>query len=287
MKCENCQINHDGFGRFCSIKCVRSFASKNDNKNEQKEAKCKCCQKDILINKRASLANSYCESCKKESNKHIHRNNRLKNKKIYVCSICSTTLKSGVNDKCESCKLEAKQSKVKVVFPYNLTCKVCGIEFHNRHKKVNTCSKECMKKYQSQVRKQAISNGLIINFGGRCQKIWYDSPVVGRICCDGNWELKFVKWCEEHSIKFNRNKIGFKYFRHDKGSESNYFPDYCLNDNIYVEIKGYETDLDRDKWNQFPFKLIVLKKKDIRNLKNINSLDDLFDIDNRNAYLGS
>lgn len=33
----------------------------------------------------------------------------------------------------------------------------------------------------------------------------------------------------------------------------------------FVEVKGYETDLG--KWKQFPYRLIILKKEEINNLK--------------------
>jgi len=54
--------------------------------------------------------------------------------------------------------------------------------------------------------------------------------------------------CDNHKIKFNRNKVGFKYFRCDLNREALYFPDFFIQEyNVYVEIKGYETDLDRNK----------------------------------------
>jgi hypothetical protein len=33
-----------------------------------------------------------------------------------------------------------------------------------------------------------------------------------------------------------------------------------------VEVKGYETEKDRAKWKQFPFKLLVVKKQEIQDL---------------------
>jgi hypothetical protein len=37
---------------------------------------------------------------------------------------------------------------------------------------------------------------------------------------------------------------------------------------MYVEIKGYQTDRDTAKWQQFPKQLVILKKADILNIKN-------------------
>jgi hypothetical protein len=43
-----------------------------------------------------------------------------------------------------------------------------------------------------------------------------------------------------------------------------YFPDFFLEDlNLYIEIKGYETDRDKAKWSQFPQRLRVIRKKEI------------------------
>lgn len=32
---------------------------------------------------------------------------------------------------------------------------------------------------------------------------------------------------------------------------------------LYVEVKGYEAERDRAKWSVFPFKLMIVKKKEI------------------------
>ena len=43
MICENCGKEHDGTygsGRFCCSKCARSFSTKNDDNNQQKETVC-------------------------------------------------------------------------------------------------------------------------------------------------------------------------------------------------------------------------------------------------------
>ena len=50
--------------------------------------------------------------------------------------------------------------------------------------------------------------------------------------------------------------------------ERTYFPDFYIESlDLYVEIKGYETDRDKAKWKQFPKKLRVIKKKEINEIK--------------------
>lgn len=51
-----------------------------------------------------------------------------------------------------------------------------------------------------------------------------------------------------------------------------YFPDFYLPQyDFWIEIKGYETPKDKAKWNYFPLTLKVLKKCDIKKIK-----DDTF-----------
>jgi hypothetical protein len=36
---------------------------------------------------------------------------------------------------------------------------------------------------------------------------------------------------------------------------------------LYIEVKGYETDRDRAKWKYFPKKLRVIRSKDIKEIR--------------------
>lgn len=108
MICENCGKEYnDGYSnRFCSLKCVRSYASKFDNKNEQKEAKCIKCGKSIYINKRASMLTCKCNDC---------------NGKIKKCKICGKTFIGTKNQKVcsDECKNISKQKKSLLYFGFN------------------------------------------------------------------------------------------------------------------------------------------------------------------------
>ncbi len=101
---------------------------------------------------------------------------------------------------------------------------------------------------------------------GRCKKLDYDSLVAGKVKVDGTWELKVAKFLDKIGSNWIRNTKRFKYVNL-KGKISTYCPDFYLIDlDTYIEVKGYETDLDRCKWSQFKEKLVVLKKKEINNL---------------------
>lgn len=110
MICENCGSEYDiGYStRFCSLKCVRSFATKNDNKHQKKAAKCIICGKDIFINKRADISKCKCKDCQ-----HI----TFKKCKICGKSFSSTSKQIFCSD---ICKCINNQKKTLVYFGFNL-----------------------------------------------------------------------------------------------------------------------------------------------------------------------
>lgn len=86
---------------------------------------------------------------------------------------------------------------------------------------------------------------------GRYKGIW----------CDSSWELAYVIYCLEHNIFFKRNWKQFPYIW--EGEEHKYIPDFKRN-GTYVEIKGYETERDKAKHEQFPHKLVVLRREEMK-----------------------
>lgn len=98
---------------------------------------------------------------------------------------------------------------------------------------------------------------------GRCKKYDYLSPVAGNIKVDGRWELALCYYLDAQKLTWSRNRERFNYIK-SNGKSSTYQPDFYVNEwNSYIEVKGYETDLDRCKWSQFPAPLRILRKKDI------------------------
>lgn len=79
----------------------------------------------------------------------------------------------------------------------------------------------------------------------------------------GTWELEFFKYCERNKIECKRNRECFPYFWKEKIHY--YYPDFYLEKfNLFIEIKGYETDRDVAKQRDFPSdrKLLILRKKE-------------------------
>lgn len=102
---------------------------------------------------------------------------------------------------------------------------------------------------------------------GRCKKYDYVSPIAGSIKVDGTWELKVAKHLDSLGVQWKRNKKRFPYVKPD-GTNSTYQPDFYVEDwNSYLEVKGYETDLDKAKWSQFQEPLMVWKKDKIQTLE--------------------
>ena len=91
---------------------------------------------------------------------------------------------------------------------------------------------------------------------GRTKEVLYDG-----IKFHGNWEVEFYKWAKENDLDPQRNSKAFEYSW--QGTRK-YFPDFYLPAlNAYVEVKGYETERDHCKWEDFPETLYIVKKAEI------------------------
>lgn len=81
----------------------------------------------------------------------------------------------------------------------------------------------------------------------------------------GSWEIEFAKWLDYNKIKWVRKVNPFNYYWNS--SWHMYFPDFYLPElDLYVEVKGYETDRDREKWKVVP-NLLLIKNKEIQEIK--------------------
>jgi len=102
---------------------------------------------------------------------------------------------------------------------------------------------------------------------GRCRKIHYTSRIAGDVVVDGSWELEVVKYFDRMGWRWRRNTTRFPYVNLE-GETSHYTPDFYVEElGGYLEIKGYETALDRCKWAQFSHKLTVWRKQHILAIK--------------------
>lgn len=118
-----------------------------------------------------------------------------------------------------------------------------------------------IKKYSSKISK-TISNKIESN-DWHCQsrqRIEYKDSIF-----DSTWEYEFVKFLDNHNIKWIRNVYSFIYVF--ENSDHKYFPDLYLPDyDLYIEIKGRVTEKDIAKWEQFEKKLDIYFLKDLKKL---------------------
>jgi len=102
---------------------------------------------------------------------------------------------------------------------------------------------------------------------GRCKKYKHISPIAGEVLLDGTWELAVAKWLDEMNYNWKRNTKRFQYVNL-KNKISHYTPDFWVEElNGYLEVKGYETELDRCKWSQFVDPLTVWKRNELIEMK--------------------
>lgn len=74
-----------------------------------------------------------------------------------------------------------------------------------------------------------------------------------------------AKWFDENNIKWKHESKSFDY---EWNGTRKYFPDFYLPDfDVYVEVKGYETERDLAKWKNIP-NLVVFKLNEIKQIKN-------------------
>jgi len=97
------------------------------------------------------------------------------------------------------------------------------------------------------------------------KKSWYISPIAGRVHLDSSYELAYAKYLDQNNMDWRKNEQKFPY--HWNNQILYYIPDfYMMDKQEYTEIKGFQTKKDLAKWAEFPNKLNVLYRKDLRNL---------------------
>lgn len=176
--------------------------------------------------------------------------------------------------------------KTRKIIEYKKACKYCGKEFDNP-KKSGGHTAFCIKNpnYQKRVNSisfrnknrtteslEKLSNSIRKTVNEKIkQGTWHNSFSRSRIHeyngqkFYGGWEVNYAKWLDENNIKWRKVKETFRY--NFEGKERRYTPDfYLIDEQCYIEIKGYETEKDRAKWRDFPLKLKVLKGEELKEL---------------------
>jgi hypothetical protein len=89
--------------------------------------------------------------------------------------------------------------------------------------------------------------------------------IVDGIKLQGQWEVDFYHWAKSQGLQPQRPTESFTY---EWNGLRSYFPDFYIESlDIYIEVKGYETDRDRAKWLTFPKKLRIIKEAEIKQIR--------------------
>lgn len=83
----------------------------------------------------------------------------------------------------------------------------------------------------------------------------------------GTWELRLAMYMDDNKITWWRCDDIFEY--EFDGRTLSYQPDFYLPKfDLYIEVKGYATEKDFAKWEQFPKdrKLVILREYDLKEL---------------------
>lgn len=134
-----------------------------------------------------------------------------------------------------------------------------------------------MSEEEKQKRRQNPKIGGIRKGAGRGKKGWYKG-----FRCDSTYELAFVIYCLDHNIKFKRNEQYFFYNYENK--QYKYYPDFILENGIYIEVKGYLDEKSKEKIKQFKYDLevytglrILQYVKYVKQKYNVNKLTELYE----------
>ena len=146
-----------------------------------------------------------------------------------------------------------RRAHEKAVANYELNpkhCMICGCVLPYEIRDRKTCSLQCAKVTQGGTRVG--------------QHYRYKYGYYNGIRCDSSYELAFLVYCIHHDIPIKRNTEYFQYFVDNE--LHTYSPDFKIN-NVYIEIKGYDSKKVQIKANAIKSKNLqyqLLFGKDIQ-----------------------
>jgi hypothetical protein len=142
-----------------------------------------------------------------------------------------------------------------------------------------TCSDETRKKLSEASKKQVWDDSRRKNLSDAMKKAVENNPesytssnrgrtkqiMLDGMKFQGQWEVDFYTWAKNAGLNPIRPTTGFKYIWN---GERTYFPDFYIESlDMYIEVKGYETDRDRAKWSQFKGNLRIIKEVEIKQIR--------------------
>ena len=240
--------------RFCCIKCHKEINFSNFNNH------CSICKGVInkpVIEYPLDLKCPHCKKQLKNNNSWLSHVRLCKENPNRAPSPYGTLGKKGTNQYIKAAKLglpipkQTEESKQKTIF-LNKT-RVWDEVLREKH---SIAMRNVVKKYPDSYSKN--------NVCGRVKRIEYKNYSL-----KGTWELNVAKWLDAQNILWEYEINPHDYFWNNR--IHSYFPDFYLSEyNVYIEVKGIETDRDRAKWEQFNDDLVIIDK---RSINKINDYD--------------
>ena len=259
-------LAHIMYCKYCGKECK--------NLNSLKQHECRCKQNPNMIinpmkNKDTVIKNKIKSLQTLRNNYKIKKENKIaeydKNPKLclqcgkplscqqaksgrkFCCGRCSNlsrpprsediinkTRETLIKNKHKHKQVIQKQLRIEEYNKKPKRCVICNnaLLYEKRDKK--TCCKECHNKLIS-IKMTSLERHHDKILGTNCKKGYYHN-----IWCDSSWELAFLVYCLDKGFKIERcnEQIEYNY----KNEMHKYYPDFILNKNIYIEVKGFEDD---------------------------------------------
>lgn len=231
---------------------------------------CKKCSSVFKYKSGLVSHEKFCDGIGTKESKYL----KIKKPKNYICPTCGKIIRASHNLHVTACKRKHDQPKPASKgrsWAKGLTYEeIYGNRAEAFREKLSLSKKGKSTGRAETVegelkRKRAISEGMKKssgNIGGYRQKSGRGyKGIYKNIWCDSSWELAFVLYCLDNKIHFKRNTKKFSYIHENKTKF--YIPDFILDDNTFIEVKGYITDEFIAKKQQFTGNLIVLAEKEM------------------------
>ncbi|MFM2393855.1 MAG: Vibrio phage vB VchM Kuja [Bacteroidota bacterium] len=265
---------------------------------------CKIC--DYVCENVASISNHYkykhskndlndliCDKCDKQcktlSGLNYHKKTCKGKKEIVICPKCHLEIKTNREKHFNTCNGEGPRRKRPKKDKKDIWNKGLTKDTDERMSKISKSLKEkykdgnCETPKHTNETKELLSKLMIERYkngwesvAGRCRKYEYESIIAGKIKVDGRWEYVVAEYFDSLNINWKRNTQRFDYFNEIKNKKSTYCPDFYLIDlDIYIEVKGYKTELDECKWKQFKYKLEIWDKSKMKELNLLSRVNEI------------